>query len=437
MPAGSASRTQSLLDFKIPSQKNSTDIIRDQETRQQSQPQKRPRTELEVPHIIMDEGNGTNSNNPFDSTSTTTIVEANTHDNTEERTKCVRLDRLRNKEERYDSHITFLKDCIAIKRIPKGLVINLEPSIGNNDEEFLAKWYQRLEEFSMIMMKDVIDYSERIKAETKEKVTTEQESLRTSMKPEDFKEVSHIMDQNSAERKRALQTTKRKKFNYLKYHRENPMQQRVGLRTAENEGTSREPYSDNRRENNNQFDRRIDDHQNRSWKNRTENRTRNNYGTTIRNAWNPPTDNRTRNEYRTAGRNAWNQPKPNARRDKNNNDLQQSEHNSLWRTNSRNFLSAKSSWNSIQNDDNRNEGRDQRTDAKDKEIQYLQERIASLGTNQSRETQAPKNGEPPIGGLKTGQPNAEQVLNFITNTMNTLEEFKKHFATQPHTNKTQ
>ena len=33
-------------------------------------------------------------------------------------------------------------------------------------------------------------------------------------------------------------------------------------------------------------------------------------------------------------------------------------------------------------------------------------------------------------------PSPEQVLTFITNTMTTLEEFKKHFVTQTHTNET-
>ena len=67
MPSGSASRTQSLLDFTRPSQNNSTENIHDRETAQEQHPQKRPRTELEVPlvHVIMDEVNETTHNNPF------------------------------------------------------------------------------------------------------------------------------------------------------------------------------------------------------------------------------------------------------------------------------------------------------------------------------------------------------------------------------------
>ena len=280
------------------------------------------------------------------------------------------------------------------------------------------------------------------------------------MKPEDFKEVSQVMDQNSVERKRALQTTKRKKFNYLKYHRETPTQQRAG--TTENADTRHEnnkqyfrrrdnynqnerrrdngnhdPYSNNRRENNYQNDRRHEPHADNRWENNNQYDTRNN------NHQNQNlghrTDNRTQNEHRSSERNAWHLPIPNARQDENSAEPQRKEsgHSFLRRTNSRNNLSRKSSWNNIQHDRNHNEREDQRIDAKNKEIQHLQERIAALETNKSRDTQPPKNGATPMGGQKTGQPNAERVLNFISNTMNTLEEFKKHFTPQQHTNKTQ
>ena len=44
------------------------------------------------------------------------------------------------------------------KFIPKGLRIDLEPSIGNNDDQFCEKWYNRLEEFSVTLIRDIIEY---------------------------------------------------------------------------------------------------------------------------------------------------------------------------------------------------------------------------------------------------------------------------------------
>ena len=118
--------------------------------------------------------------------------------------KIVKLNRLRDKDDRYESHISFLNDCIDIKRIPNGLVIDLEPSIGNNDEAFRAKWYQRLEEFSLTLMKDTVEYSEKVKEETSAKIKTEEESLKISLNADDYNEVSEALNKNSANRKHVL-----------------------------------------------------------------------------------------------------------------------------------------------------------------------------------------------------------------------------------------
>ena len=67
----------------------------------------------------------------------------------EDNRNIIKLNRLLDKKDRYESHVSFLKNCLKIGRVPNGLVINLEPSIGNHDETFRAKWYQRFQEFSL------------------------------------------------------------------------------------------------------------------------------------------------------------------------------------------------------------------------------------------------------------------------------------------------
>ena len=57
--------------------------------------------------------------------------------------RLIRLDRLKDKADRYSSHISFLKECKESKVIPRGLKIDLEPSIGNNDEAFCTLWFKR------------------------------------------------------------------------------------------------------------------------------------------------------------------------------------------------------------------------------------------------------------------------------------------------------
>ena len=39
--------------------------------------------------------------------------------------------------------------------IPKGLEFSLEPTIGNDDQEFINNWYSILKEFSFNLIKDI------------------------------------------------------------------------------------------------------------------------------------------------------------------------------------------------------------------------------------------------------------------------------------------
>ena len=66
-----------------------------------------------------------------------------------------KLNRLNNKAARYESHKQFLEKCIQEKLIPERLRLQLEPTIGNYDDEFLHNWYVKLEKFSLESMTDV------------------------------------------------------------------------------------------------------------------------------------------------------------------------------------------------------------------------------------------------------------------------------------------
>ena len=100
--------------------------------------------------------------------------------------KAVRLERLRDKSDRYSSHIEFLKECRQNQVIPKGLRIDVEPSIGNNDDDFCAKWFARLNEFSLTLISDIIEYCEETENVTAERITTATEKLKADMDPEDL-----------------------------------------------------------------------------------------------------------------------------------------------------------------------------------------------------------------------------------------------------------
>ena len=59
-----------------------------------------------------------------------------------------RLDRLNDKRCRYESHELFLKKCLSDNNVPNGLKVFVELSIGNRNDEFLAIWHSKSDEFS-------------------------------------------------------------------------------------------------------------------------------------------------------------------------------------------------------------------------------------------------------------------------------------------------
>ena len=121
--------------------------------------------------------------------------------------------------DRYSSHIGFLKECKDTRVIPKGLKIDIEPSIGSNNEEFCLLWFKRLEDFSMTLISDIIAYSENIENTTTVKIDEELAHLRRRMRPDDFKRSTDQLDYNSEQRRRRLSITKRKKCHHLGYNR--------------------------------------------------------------------------------------------------------------------------------------------------------------------------------------------------------------------------
>ena len=133
--------------------------------------------------------------------------------------RIIRLERMRDKADRYDSHIEFLKDCHKTKVIPKGLRIDVEPSIGNNDEDFCNKWFSRLEEFSLTLISDIISYCEQTKTGTASQIENESALLRDVLNTDDFIECMQLMDLSSEKRKKRLSMTKRKKYHFLRYNR--------------------------------------------------------------------------------------------------------------------------------------------------------------------------------------------------------------------------
>ena len=62
----------------------------------------------------------------------------------------IKLNRLHDKNTRFESHRDFLLQCIREKIIPKELELMFEPTIVNHNQEFLDNWYSKLKQFSLL-----------------------------------------------------------------------------------------------------------------------------------------------------------------------------------------------------------------------------------------------------------------------------------------------
>ena len=102
------------------------------------------------------------------------------------------------------------------KVVPLGLAIQVEPTIGNHNEEFLNKWYEKLNSFSFELMKDV-EFCKSTTTDLSTQIKEVDASIKTKIQPAKYTELSKALQENQEIRKRQLQQRKIKKFNHLKY----------------------------------------------------------------------------------------------------------------------------------------------------------------------------------------------------------------------------
>ena len=90
----------------------------------------------------------------------------------------LKCNHLKDKVTRYESYKDFLTRCIAEKLIPKGLKLELKPTIGNFDQEFVDEWYSKLKGFLLIVMNDITTYSEKTIKSTNDSIKNTEATLR-------------------------------------------------------------------------------------------------------------------------------------------------------------------------------------------------------------------------------------------------------------------
>ena len=107
--------------------------------------------------------------------------------------------------------------CIREKLIPKELELMLEPTIGKHDQEYLDNLYSKLKQFSLSLMKEIVQFCDKIINITIQELTTTVSSLKTSTNNNRFQEIEAEVMKNEESSKNILRQRKFKKFNTLKY----------------------------------------------------------------------------------------------------------------------------------------------------------------------------------------------------------------------------
>ena len=144
-------------------------------------------------------------------TSTGTVVEADRMEN-EKLKLALKLDRLKDKCTRYESHVTFLRKCLENDVIPNGLRTYVEPSIGNRDDEFLGVWHGILFDCSKKLINHSIDFSVKVIETTKTEIDLVTEQLKALVTEPAYKKIEDSLKKNDETRNKDLTNRKNRKF---------------------------------------------------------------------------------------------------------------------------------------------------------------------------------------------------------------------------------
>ena len=93
----------------------------------------------------------------------------------------------------------------------------LEPMIGNHDQNFLDNWYSKLEKCSLSLLKNIVQFCDKIIDTTTTEIRTTENSLKSNTSQEKFKAIQIEIKSNEAAANKMLRQQKFKDFNTLKY----------------------------------------------------------------------------------------------------------------------------------------------------------------------------------------------------------------------------
>ena len=153
---------------------------------------------------------------PRSRATTNTIPKPTTHDDTE--LLAIKLNRNYDKVARYESHQDYLSACIKDQLIPMNFKIQLEPSIGNHDEAFLSTWYDKIQKFSIELMKDTIKFCDKTITKTKSEIQSQEEQIKKQTDQEEYNEIKTTITKFNEQKIKELQRNKTAKHRRLRWN---------------------------------------------------------------------------------------------------------------------------------------------------------------------------------------------------------------------------
>ena len=127
----------------------------------------------------------------------------------------LKLNSLKDKLIRYESHKYFLNCCSADKLVPKGLRLELELTNGNYDPKFVDIWYAKLISFTFTLMKDIASYCKKTIAQINPNIRQSETDLKHVTAKEEYFKIEETITTNEAKTKCLLRQHNNKNFTAL------------------------------------------------------------------------------------------------------------------------------------------------------------------------------------------------------------------------------
>lgn len=123
-----------------------------------------------------------------------------------------RLEQLKKRETRYNLHGATLSQYWRNKRIPRGLRINKEPTIGRDDEMFCKKWCEILNKCSLDLILLVIEHVNDDLSKTRNEMSDLQKQLSSQYDETQLKAITDRCDALLEKYKNELTEMKLRKY---------------------------------------------------------------------------------------------------------------------------------------------------------------------------------------------------------------------------------